>query len=920
MEGLARGAMRFSRRFTVKELRERWRALLYDPEIAEQASLRMAEAEYTSNYCGPENPVEQKNPQELARKRRANSIRTLYYKRSKKVVLEDVAPDRADDAIESNADGPCEGSAPDDNPQGSYIRILPDATATELVDPSSMAIKEGHSPELEDGGFSQMYSLLATGGIKAVIAAIPAEASVNALEQEHGGPVGARQNEGDDVLPASGLAKFMGSNEDPTILQAENGQNPGSVTILGEHVEPTGSLVIDGTGLASESNAVNLRHSCPSVEDGSAITIADIKVDTTLPSSNSSVVIDASDIGPESNADNLRHSCPSAEEGSAVSVADDKVDITLPSSNSSVVIDGTSIASESNADNSRHLCPSAEEGPALSIADNKVDVTLPSSNCPEIVMEDFQKDESSVKNEVCEPDCAQEPEFLNEVHDAHEAAKQDHTVGPCSGSLQAEPIQEANVAHDVAKEDCRAGPCPASSQGVEGKQGLSGTTSPVDDRSIAGGMNLETDLVNGTPILFSQVEDPEPPATSAVSAVDRREDIVADIKVQSPVARTVDPMSSGLSEGTELLERSPTSPVDAQVKDELDEAETIEALYRECCCAEIYGDDNQGETGCSDSCCCTGVDEDYDLQSSCVLTEGPCRGDAECPYLADSCSLQQLKSGPWILQPSMCSINSEDMEVPSLEESLLPPQSPVSYTSDEGDMVDYADSPDADGSRDDFIYADELIGGIPTTDAEQMEMSARMETDYNNVYDASPALFGSCVDRSVGSTGVHPNVSADPAGLSLLGLEDDKLGLNCPGYGSNPGFCTSGSDLQGPYTGVPSQNAPQQFAPQENGGGGMCQEANNLRVTEWQPSKLLPMVGGGEAETLLNGDMLVHFEAGGGDGAALKSVQEPVEEEVESEEEMGRFSDIEAMVMHFSLDIAYRMIWPLYHRVISIFS
>eukprot|EP00850_Spirogloea_muscicola_P014709 SM000107S14075 [mRNA] locus=s107:294589:299129:+ [translate_table: standard] len=45
MEALAKGAVRFSRRYTVKELRIRWRALLYDPDIGPAAAARMLEAE-----------------------------------------------------------------------------------------------------------------------------------------------------------------------------------------------------------------------------------------------------------------------------------------------------------------------------------------------------------------------------------------------------------------------------------------------------------------------------------------------------------------------------------------------------------------------------------------------------------------------------------------------------------------------------------------------------------------------------------------------------------------------------------------------------------------------------------------------------------------------------------------------------------
>ncbi|KAG5531604.1 hypothetical protein RHGRI_026275 [Rhododendron griersonianum] len=43
LEALAKGAVQFSRRFTFQELQDRWHSLLYDPDIAAQASACMGE-------------------------------------------------------------------------------------------------------------------------------------------------------------------------------------------------------------------------------------------------------------------------------------------------------------------------------------------------------------------------------------------------------------------------------------------------------------------------------------------------------------------------------------------------------------------------------------------------------------------------------------------------------------------------------------------------------------------------------------------------------------------------------------------------------------------------------------------------------------------------------------------------------------
>lgn len=84
MEALAKGAMRFSHRFTVRELRERWRALLYDPELSAEASARMVEAEAALSGLPPKAGGSQaRQAKHLELKRRSNSIRSLYHKRKR---------------------------------------------------------------------------------------------------------------------------------------------------------------------------------------------------------------------------------------------------------------------------------------------------------------------------------------------------------------------------------------------------------------------------------------------------------------------------------------------------------------------------------------------------------------------------------------------------------------------------------------------------------------------------------------------------------------------------------------------------------------------------------------------------------------------------------------------------------------------
>ncbi|XP_044469861.1 uncharacterized protein LOC123199091 [Mangifera indica] len=81
LEALAKGAVRFSRKFSIAELQHRWHSLLYDPVIAAEAAAHMAEFELSaanneaksirSAACGDHS--------EAPQKRKAESVRRLYY-------------------------------------------------------------------------------------------------------------------------------------------------------------------------------------------------------------------------------------------------------------------------------------------------------------------------------------------------------------------------------------------------------------------------------------------------------------------------------------------------------------------------------------------------------------------------------------------------------------------------------------------------------------------------------------------------------------------------------------------------------------------------------------------------------------------------------------------------------------------------
>ncbi|XVF15852.1 hypothetical protein REPUB_Repub09cG0191800 [Reevesia pubescens] len=88
LEALAKGAVRFSRKFTVRELQDRWRALLYDPVISDQASARMIEVELSSassNLTSKSNKFDNNSVEIGNNKRKFESVRRLYYAMRKRI-------------------------------------------------------------------------------------------------------------------------------------------------------------------------------------------------------------------------------------------------------------------------------------------------------------------------------------------------------------------------------------------------------------------------------------------------------------------------------------------------------------------------------------------------------------------------------------------------------------------------------------------------------------------------------------------------------------------------------------------------------------------------------------------------------------------------------------------------------------------
>lgn len=159
VEALAKGAMRFSHRFSVRELRERWRALLYDPELSAEASARMVEAEAALSDLPPKTGGSQvRHVKHLEQKRRSSSIRSLYHKKKRSTEEKRIS------GTESQT--PDEGAIGDKHQKVEEKLVAPLSTIPlGNVDPGlleGLLSPKGSATDF-DNTFTQMVSLLAAG-------------------------------------------------------------------------------------------------------------------------------------------------------------------------------------------------------------------------------------------------------------------------------------------------------------------------------------------------------------------------------------------------------------------------------------------------------------------------------------------------------------------------------------------------------------------------------------------------------------------------------------------------------------------------------------------------------------------------------------------------------------------------------------
>lgn len=138
IEALAKGAVKFSQRYTAQELRARWRALLYDPVISEEAALRMRKSEALALNSGKlSNLNKLKYPQISNRKRKLRSVRFHYYKRKKNNAAGKVSKNSAEkdiDDMDSLPEIPSkELESGDENTHSKVVRLFEDVRTGDVA-------------------------------------------------------------------------------------------------------------------------------------------------------------------------------------------------------------------------------------------------------------------------------------------------------------------------------------------------------------------------------------------------------------------------------------------------------------------------------------------------------------------------------------------------------------------------------------------------------------------------------------------------------------------------------------------------------------------------------------------------------------------------------------------------------------------
>ncbi|CAL0327003.1 unnamed protein product [Lupinus luteus] len=94
LESLAKGAVQFSRRYSIGEIQDRWYSILYDPIVSEEAAAGMANFELSTSPLPSKfyKFGQSKERKIVSVKRKAESVRTCYYAMRKRICNNTLTP------------------------------------------------------------------------------------------------------------------------------------------------------------------------------------------------------------------------------------------------------------------------------------------------------------------------------------------------------------------------------------------------------------------------------------------------------------------------------------------------------------------------------------------------------------------------------------------------------------------------------------------------------------------------------------------------------------------------------------------------------------------------------------------------------------------------------------------------------------
>lgn len=156
LESLAKGAVQFSRKFTVRELQERWHSLLYDPVISAEAAFCMIELEHSASSLPSKcNRTGNSNENKcISGKRKAESVRSCYYALRKRICNE---PFNSMDLSFLVAPSNSNYIGNDDEPLPGHCMLGDPVSNNFVFQESNLGIMRHTFPQIGDGGAADAF-------------------------------------------------------------------------------------------------------------------------------------------------------------------------------------------------------------------------------------------------------------------------------------------------------------------------------------------------------------------------------------------------------------------------------------------------------------------------------------------------------------------------------------------------------------------------------------------------------------------------------------------------------------------------------------------------------------------------------------------------------------------------------------------